>query len=160
MAASLHAIDTRHGGATGIPVDQLRAKHVHSSRSGQQLSCLSLQMGSIPTAGGWLLSFPAGLMTGGSWTTRWQQEYKCQCCHSWEPELLSLWNLHCVGENTNFLQETRPTRILAKLFPDGEKLPRKQVVVSPSEMEWILWFHPGPCCRASHSILSQGSPSL
>ena len=97
--------------------------------------------------GVWLLSFPAGLMTGGSWTTRWQQEYKCQCCRSWEPELLSLWNLHCVGENTNFLQETRPTRILAKLFPDGEKLLRKQVVVSPSEMEWILWFHPGPHCR-------------
>ena len=31
------------------------------------------------------------------------------------------------------LQEMRLTRPLAKLFPDGEKSPRKQVVVSPSE---------------------------
>ena len=31
-------------------------------------------------------------------------------------------------------QEIRFTRHLAKLFPDGEKSPRKQVVVSPSEL--------------------------
>ena len=36
-------------------------------------------------------------------------------------------------EKTNSLQETRSTRILAKPFPDREKLAKKQVIVRPSE---------------------------
>ena len=33
----------------------------------------------------------------------------------------------------NFPQKVRPTRILTKPFPDGEKLAKKQVIVRPSE---------------------------
>ena len=36
----------------------------------------------------------------------------------------------------DFPQEARPTRILAKPFPDGEKLLKEQVVMSPSKRRW------------------------
>lgn len=56
-------------------------------------------------------------MAGGSWKTRWQQEYKCQCCRSWEPEPLGLWNLHCMGGKHKFPPGNQANQNPGKAFP-------------------------------------------
>ena len=58
-------------------------------------------------------------------------------------------------------QETRLSRILAKLFPDGEKLLTDQVVVSSSKNRCrdTVMLHPIPSEGPNTPFLSQESPS-